>query len=144
MSDYLIEPNEEFLSRLDKVKNHVNTHWKKYAVSGALVLTAGVTFAVTKRYYAIHAATSEGMNINILPKAYFSNQHVTTILETARKGPPSYVIYDPATGEMWLSQNLFAKAVGESINNVSKYFNDPNITSIAGRTPERIAIAAVA
>lgn len=139
MSDTPIETTEEMPepSKLDKMKDSIKKNWKPLIIGTVI---GGGVILITFRGRIFRPQVAETA-INMMPKAYFSEQHVSLIMEASRQGPPSYVVFDPATGEIWMSQELFRKAIGATKEAVSRYFNDPDITSIMGRSPERIGIA---
>lgn len=128
---------------LVKVKDHIRRHQTKYIVGVTVVVTAGITYAITRqvslRYFPTNAMRINKMTIkdNVL---YFTTY-------ARKQGPPSYVIRCVETGEIFTSQAEACRQLGIDPARMSRHLNGhPGYEIVSGNTPNwtRAAIAAPA
>lgn len=120
------------------VKEHVKRNKKAYLI-GSYVLVAGVTYLVARGITAQQIGT-----VNVRTLSLFSNRatsNITTVIESGRQGPPSWVVRCLETDRVYTSQRTAALVHDITETHLSKHLNGL-LENAGGFHFERICMAA--
>jgi len=96
----------------EDLKNHIISNKEVYFVCG-LVVIAGVSFYIGRR---------NGREITMIKNVISGHGNTLTWSSAMdRKGPPSYMVSQKGTNNMWLSQRGCALSLGTDPTNISKH-----------------------
>jgi hypothetical protein len=103
---------------VDEIAAHVKKHKTAYIVGTTVVVTAGITYFVTRRI-----SVGQG-NVNVRALNLLSNKpNIVTVIENGRQGPPSWVVRCVETNEWFSSQRAAAFGKGLSESELSSHLN---------------------
>lgn len=138
------------------VKEHFKRHKRKY-IAGSIVVFAGITYIIMRsnsqpnisRGIPVTASrgnpvTGESSVLNFAQQRtlFGSNSfNVTQVVDSYRKGAPSWVVRCLETGEAYMSQRAAALAMDLPESEISKHLNGI-YDNVRGFTFERICLAA--
>jgi len=122
----------------DRIKGHFRENKKYYLVGTGGVILGAITVVGT--FYGM------GGSIQIVDAYKLQINSPTTnnvwqVIEVFRKGPPSWVVRNKTTGELFLSQAQAAAANGIDPVHMSKHLNGM-LPNAGGEVYERVALAA--
>jgi hypothetical protein len=125
----------EFSDMGKGIKAHVVRNKSKYA------FVAGVGVTGVAWYFTGGRGFGQG-NVTVRALNLFSNHpNITTVIESGRQGPPSWVVRCRETGEVFVSQRAASIGKGIAEANISKHLNGFQ-DSAEGLHFERICLAA--
>jgi hypothetical protein len=121
------------IPQFEEIKAHVKKHTTKYAVGTSIVITAGVTYFVTRRFSV--------QTISIAP---VFNNTVAPVMNnvTNNVGRCSKIVMDLETEQLWKKINLLAEELSKEYNvpletvrqRLSKHLNGyPGYENVFGR-----------
>jgi hypothetical protein len=123
---------------VDEIAAHIKRHKTAYIVGTTVVITAGVTYLVTR-----NTTLSKEGSTNFASLIFGKNTvNQTAITMVERKGPPSWITECTETGERLLSQRSMASAKGISEWDLSQHLNG-NLDNVNGLHFKRIGMAVV-
>lgn len=102
-----------FKKKYEAVKKHLDRHRVIY-ISGAVgVLSAGITYVITREAYAGIIEVPDGHIVTVRPLSFLSKQivNVVTVIEREGRGHPGYRILCLETGEIFESQRKASEAL---------------------------------
>lgn len=118
----------------NKIKEHWNNHKEKYLI-GATALSTGIAIGLAIQI----------RNMTVQGEAVAMNNALININPTANavvvpQGHPGYVIQNLDTGEIYMSQNQAAKALGISATILSQHLNG-KVDDVSGMKFNRLGVA---
>jgi hypothetical protein len=138
----------------EEIKSHFERNKRTYIIGGAVL--AGITCLVMRGHAFQHigrgipVAAKGGIPVlgenvvNVRPLSLFSNRmtnHIVSVIESGRQGPPSWVIRCKETGEIFTSQAGAAREMDLPANEISRQLNGL-IDHVRDFHFERICLAA--
>jgi hypothetical protein len=150
--DHEVTVSTDIAEEWDNIKSHFQRNKTTYVAVGV----AGITYALMRSTSSPHIGRANwgvpaeranwgvlGENVaSIRALQFFSKgQHISTVIEANRQGPPSWVVRCKETGDVFTSQRAAATEMGLSAAHLSQHLNGIR-GEVAGNHFERICLAA--